>query len=366
MIELKGIIGGENDPKKPKEKHVHLIDLISAVKEVPETEPVHVLIDSIGGDIDVALSMYDYLRSLGRNIITECTGMCASAATIVFLAGDKRIAGCPIMIHNPWIKTDGNAKKLREVADWIASCEKRLEKFYSEKTGQNAEVLSSLMDVDTYMSTSQAITLGFATEAKQSAMALININNPKTKKMAEDKKKAGFWTKFGKAIASLDGEAPEPDNQQPTAYNMELLTEAGEVLTIDREDGAPEIGDNASPDGTFVMPDGTTIVVADGVITEITPAEVTDDELAQAKAEIEDLKAQLAQSQAQARTKEDLQILNTVKMAGGLKALGKIQSTYVPPTRPTVQKIVTNHGDPLGGKGGEVLAKLREQKKGGQ
>lgn len=47
----------------------------------------------------------------------------------------------------------------------------------------------------------------------------------------------------------------------------------GSELTVDREEGEPQVGDTASPDGTFVLDDGTEIIVEDGVITEINAPE---------------------------------------------------------------------------------------------
>lgn len=36
--------------------------------------------------------------------------------------------------------------------------------------------------------------------------------------------------------------------------DMELSTADGETLTVEREEGEPQVGDVASPDGEFVMP----------------------------------------------------------------------------------------------------------------
>ena len=51
--------------------------------------------------------------------------------------------------------------------------------------------------------------------------------------------------------------------------SMELTDAEGNILTVEREEGEPQVGDAASPDGEHVMPDGKTIIVIDGVITEI-------------------------------------------------------------------------------------------------
>lgn len=62
--------------------------------------------------------------------------------------------------------------------------------------------------------------------------------------------------------------------------SMELTNAEGNTLTVERDEGEPQVGDAASPDGEHVMPDGKTIIVTDGVITEIKdPDESEEDEV---------------------------------------------------------------------------------------
>ena len=60
------------------------------------------------------------------------------------------------------------------------------------------------------------------------------------------------------------------------ARAKDLNTADGQTITDEREEGDPQVGDKASPDGTFEMPDGKTIVVEDGVITDIQKEDDTD------------------------------------------------------------------------------------------
>ena len=50
------------------------------------------------------------------------------------------------------------------------------------------------------------------------------------------------------------------------------------LFTTEKEDDSIAVGDAASPDGTFELPDGRTVVIADGVITEINEPESTNSE----------------------------------------------------------------------------------------
>ena len=128
---------------------------------------------------------------------------------------------------------------------------------------------------------------------------------------------------------------------------MELSTAVGGTITIERESGEPQIGDVASPDGEHEMPDGRVIVIEDGFIVEIRTEEVAEDkedEVDERQAlleEIESLKAQLEEAKKVAKTKDELRILNAVKMAGGEEVLKKVASSYVPEPRHIEGKDVT-------------------------
>ncbi|MDR2087112.1 MAG: Clp protease ClpP [Dysgonamonadaceae bacterium] len=350
MITVLGIIGS-------KKGQYSLVRLIQDVKKEPTNTPLHILIASPGGDGELAFNMHDYLRSLNRQIITECKTECASAASVLFLSGDKRIAGCPIMIHNPWTSVQGDSTQLQEATDWIAKFEKRCEKFYAQKTGLDEQTVSNLMDKETYIAPTQAVSLGFATEAKQIAMALIHKpnNNSKTKKMAKNKKGE---SKLQKILALLLGEDLEANMLELTAAN-------GDIVVIDREEGEPQVGDTASPDGSHVMPDGSTIVVADGVITEIIPAEESaNEELEQLRAENAQLKEQLASLKATAKSVEEINQLNAIKIAGGTEWLAQHCSHYKPATRKAAMTGKTKESNTREGRTAKRLAELKAKQAG--
>jgi ATP-dependent Clp protease protease subunit len=115
---------------------------------------------------------------------------------------------------------------------------------------------------------------------------------------------------------------------------LELTAANGDTIVIDREEGEPQVGDTASPDGSHVMPDGSTITVTDGVITEIIPAgDDADEEVEQLRAENAQLKEQLASARANAKNVEEINQLNAIKIAGGTEWLAKQCSCYKPVTR---------------------------------
>jgi len=339
MVLIDGIIHPEKD-KNGKEKRVSLTDVIAQVRQEPAEGELVVRISSIGGYVDEGFRIHNYLRSIGRPIKTIAQGECMSIATIIFLAGDVREISCSLMIHNPWIKAEGDSSALKFTADLLAQDEKRMEKFYSEKTGLSAETLSDLMKTDRIITKEEAVALGFATvirEHKPLAIAYNSIINDMTKEEKE-KLEAKFEaqdTLLDRVLAKVGLKRLKKDNAEVLA--MDVTTASGDILTIEREGGDPQVGDNASPDGEWLMPDGTTIVVSGGVITEIRAASAEGEtDLAKAQAEIERLKTQLKTAQASKRTQEDTDALNAVKAIGGIEKLREMHSKYVPEGRKKV------------------------------
>ena len=107
-----------------------------------------------------------------------------------------------------------------------------------------------------------------------------------------------------------------------SALNYEFVGEDGEVLfTTEAEDDKLEVGMAATPDGTFELPDGRKVTIADGVITEIEepqsdPAPEDNKTNEELRAENDQLRAQLAEA------------VNLLK-----EAKKSIQSNYTPGTR---------------------------------
>jgi ATP-dependent Clp protease, protease subunit len=73
-------------------------------------KPIHIYINSYGGDIYSGLGLYSFIRSVqDTEIYTYNIGYTASAATIIFLAGDKRYAyrETSFMFHTVNAYTEG-------------------------------------------------------------------------------------------------------------------------------------------------------------------------------------------------------------------------------------------------------------------
>lgn len=221
---------------------------------------------------------------------------------------------------------------------------------YVERCECNRDEMQALMDEDKYIGVERAKELGLIGEIIAPASAKkqgLVFNNKNSKKMAKEKdeKVEVKASLLDRALARLGLK-----NIDELAKGMDLSTSDGQTLTVEKEEGEPQVGDKASPDGTFVMPDGKTIIVKDGVISDIqTTSSGSEEEeegselekrVAELENEVKELQGKLEtsekarkQAEEMAKTQEDLRILNAVKIAGGEKALAKISSDYKPAPR---------------------------------
>ena len=322
------------------------LDVDKFIAGIPEDDgEINLTINCRGGMTDEALAMYDALRATGKTISAEVIGECSSSATLLLLAAKKELRrahpNASILIHNPYISgfVEGDAKRIGNIAESLEDVRTKFLDIYVERTGADREVLSTMMDEDKPMNVAKAIELGFIAEE----ILPISAQNKQPKINA----KMSIKEKIFMALAKV--------------FGMTLETADGKQLELEKESGEPVVGDKVtSEDGEYLMPDGTTIVVEESVITEIRPAEeVVEDpaergeegeenetepsndetdsekdaeidrlkaELADKDAEIDRLRKELEDAKANAKSDTDKRILNMVAVAGGEEWLKGIKS----------------------------------------
>lgn len=316
---------------------------------LPDDDTIEIRINCIGGDVMEGWAIYDKLRMSGKKIFAVIEGKCASIASVILLAAPLEnrsgYKNSSLLIHKPFFSPCNvslRANELRKMADELEYNTNKIINLYMERTGNDEATLRSIMDRDKYISMEEAKELGFISEIKMPISSAddyhLKINNMAKTETDKVEVKKSF---FDKLLSKCGYARIEDAENALNVLAMDLATVEGNTLTIEREEGDPQVGDKASPDGEHLMPDGTTIVVVDGVIAEIknpkNPDENENEELAQAKARIQELEQEIALLRPQAKSQEELVILNKVKIMGGMEGLRKIASKYVPDGRGFVE-----------------------------
>ena len=161
------------------------VSIVRQLKEL-DVDEIKVHINSYGGDVAEGLAIYNVLREHKAKITTICDGFACSAASVVFMAGDKRVMqpASLLMIHNAWIVAMGNAEELRKTADDIETITQASVEAYKTVATISEKKIKELMDAETWILPKDAVDYGFATdiddeddddddEPKQSAFGVI-------------------------------------------------------------------------------------------------------------------------------------------------------------------------------------------------
>lgn len=103
-------------------------------------EPITIYINTAGGNLGDALSIYDLLKTIPNNIITIVNGLCASSGLLILSAGDLRLSTkhSKFFFHQPSIFPGIIDSK--ENVDYLLI-------LYNEAKKENDKILKSTMNI---------------------------------------------------------------------------------------------------------------------------------------------------------------------------------------------------------------------------
>lgn len=141
------------------------------LKAMGEVEQITVRINSGGGDVFAAVAIYTRLKEHKANIAVKIDGWCASAATIIAMAGDsiEISVGGIFMIHDPAAGILGyyKADELKKIADELETIKQSIVNCYMTVTDKPEDEIKSLMTNETWFTGEEAVEAGFCTAVMQ-------------------------------------------------------------------------------------------------------------------------------------------------------------------------------------------------------
>ena len=152
------------------ENDVCVYDLAKEIGEL-NGKALTVRINSYGGEVAEGLAIYNLLKSYAGEVTTICDGFACSAASVVFMAGAKRIMprSSLVRIHNAWTRAIGDADDLRKAADDLEKITQPSVDIYTSVSNLDADEIKSMMDAETWIDADEALDYGFATEISEEA-----------------------------------------------------------------------------------------------------------------------------------------------------------------------------------------------------
>lgn len=220
-----------------------------------------------GGEVEEGLAIYDFLRTSGRNIYMNIEGACHSMAVCMLLAAPKenRSANpnCLALIHKVWgCAYGGTADDLQAAAEETRMLQNKILNIYADRTDKSFDELQEIMNEQKQRTAQELLQWGFISKINSYNTNYKLSKNKIAMNLSQIRKSADeLLNKIGNVLGGA------------AHVNYEFVSAEGEVLfTTEGESDALEVGMAATPDGTFTIADGRTIVIADGVITEIQEA----------------------------------------------------------------------------------------------
>lgn len=128
-------------------------------------------INSPGGDVFEGVAIHNDLAAHAANVHVNVTGLAASAASIVAMAGDTVSIGdgAFFMIHNSWTVAMGDTRDMTKAADLLAKIDKTIAEAYAKKTGLPVAELADMMAAETWLDAAQSVEIGFANDVMPAA-----------------------------------------------------------------------------------------------------------------------------------------------------------------------------------------------------
>lgn len=145
--------------------------LLFLESENPKKE-ISMYINSPGGSVTSGLSIYDTMRYIKCQVSTLVVGQAASMGSLLLAAGEKgmrfSLPNSRIMVHQPSGGIQGQATDISIHAQELLDTKARLNKIYSEHTGQPIKRVQSALERDRFMTPDEAKEWGLIDEIVES------------------------------------------------------------------------------------------------------------------------------------------------------------------------------------------------------
>lgn len=129
-------------------------------------EELEISINSPGGDVYAGSEIYTALMEYKGDVTVKITGVAASAASVIAMAG-KKVSISPtaqIMIHNVASAVWGDHRDHAHEADVLKGWNKSIANAYALKSGLAESELLAMMNKETWLTAQEAKEKGFVDE----------------------------------------------------------------------------------------------------------------------------------------------------------------------------------------------------------
>jgi ATP-dependent Clp protease protease subunit len=133
-----------------------------------DTKPIHLYINSPGGDMLALFAIHDTMRFLRAPVSTMCVGQAASAAAVLLAAGEPgmrfALPNARVLIHQPHGGAQGQSTDIEIQVREMVEMRDRMVEILSTATGQTRERIVADIDRDKILRGQAAVDYGLIDE----------------------------------------------------------------------------------------------------------------------------------------------------------------------------------------------------------
>lgn len=148
--------------------YIAVEEFLQDLESIQDKENITVHINSPGGELYAGVAIYNRLKELSGTVTTINDGLCASAASLIFQAGDIRRMnkGSNLMAHGVSCLLYGyyNVQDLKDLIKQMNAHNDVAMRIYMERSGKTKEEVKNLLNGETWLTGEDAVTAGLADE----------------------------------------------------------------------------------------------------------------------------------------------------------------------------------------------------------
>ena len=180
---------------------------------------VTVRLNTPGGSVDEGIAIFNALKRYSGGVDTIVDSMAYSMGSYILQAGDTRTVtrNSMVMIHDPWMIALGNAEDLRKEAEVLDKYKGRMLPEYAARSGATEEEVSALLTAETWMTGSEAVSMGYADVLEGDSVEPVEISEATARHFKQMPSSASL-----KTIAA-GSKTPYPHRREMAKRKMQIL-----------------------------------------------------------------------------------------------------------------------------------------------
>lgn len=156
-------------------QHTNPSAVLDALAEA-DGEDIDVDINSGGGDVFAGSEIYSALRAYHGKVNIHVVGFCASAASVIAMAGYSDMSPtAQMMVHNVSMWESGDYHAHDKTSEILQTANRSIAAAYVEKSGMEEKEALKLMDRETWLTAQEAVDYGLIDKIAESNQAPLQL-----------------------------------------------------------------------------------------------------------------------------------------------------------------------------------------------